>query len=123
MTYNVWRIEDPVGRHGLWRNFDGSPSNTFDKLTVGKCRDLPMEDSDFYRFNGKQWFSACDSPNKLKNWFCASDVSELNEIGQHVYMFEVKTVRKVSDYEVVFKREDIVKQVQIDPVSIWKKQK
>lgn len=119
MMFSVWRVEDPVGKHGLWRNFDGTRADTFDRLTVGKCRNVPMEDNDFYRQDGMQWFAACDSPDKLKEWFCTQDIVELRKMGQNVYMFDVREIRKVSDYEVVFAREDIIRQIQVDPSSIW----
>lgn len=119
MMFSVWRVEDPVGKHGLWRNFDGTRADTFDKLTVGKCRNVPMKDDDFYRQDGMQWFAACDSPDKLKEWFCTQDIVELRKMGQNVYMFDVREIREVSDYEVVFAREDIIRQIQIDPSSIW----
>ena len=115
----VYRVEDPVEEHGLWRNFDGTPSNVFEKLTVGKCRNMPMDDNDFYRHEGKQWFAATDTPEKLKAWFDVMDIIELRKLGYKVYRFEVAKIRVVSEYEVVFVRDDILSQIAIDPAEIW----
>ena len=70
----VYRVENPVEEHGLWRNFDGSPCDVFDRLTHGKSRTLPMPDNDFYREGGKQWFAATDTPEKLREWFDMLDI-------------------------------------------------
>lgn len=115
----VYRVENPVEEHGLWRNFDGSPCDVFDKLEVGKSRTLPMADNDFYREGGKQWFSATDTPDKLKEWFDVLDVVQLRELGYKVYEFEVSNIKPVNEYEVVFTRDTIKSMVAIDPAIIW----
>jgi len=115
----VYRVEDQAGKHGLWRDFDGTVNPLFNKLTVGKCKDMPMPDSDFYRANGKQWFSATDTPEKLLAWFDVLDIIESEKLGYHVYEFDVAGVRKVSDYEVVFTRDSIRECRAIDPQTIW----
>jgi len=118
-TIKVYRVEDPKEGHGLWRDFDGSFNPVFNKLTKGKCKDMPMEDSDFYREDGKMWFSATDTPEKLTAWFSALDVVELEKLGYNVYEFEVEEWRSVNEYEVVFTRESIRWVKAIDPVEIW----
>lgn len=115
----VYRVEDQAGKHGLWRDFDGTINPLFTKLTVGKCKDMPMPDSDFYRANGKQWFSATDTPEKLLAWFDVMDIIESEKLGYHVYEFDVAGVRKVSDYEVVFTRDSVRECRAIDPQTIW----
>ena len=77
-------------------------------------------DSDFYREGGKNWLSATDTPEKLKAWFSAQDVIEMEDMGYSVIEFEVTNVREVSEFEVVFARESILKWDYIDPCSIWK---
>lgn len=118
-TIKVYRVEDPKEGHGLWRDFNGDFNPVFNKLTKGKCKDMPMEDSDFYRENGKMWFSATDTPEKLTAWFSALDVVELEKLGYNVYEFEVEEWRPVNEYEVVFTRESIRWVKAIDPVEIW----
>ena len=115
----VYRVENPKGKHGLWRNFDGTPCDIFDKLTVGKCRNLPMDDNKFYREDGKQWFSATDAPEKLRVWFDVLDIIQMRELGYRVYEFEVDEIRTVSEYEVVFTRDSIQSVIAIDPSIIW----
>lgn len=117
--YKVYRVEDPVGQHGIWRDFDGNLNPVFNKLSHGKCRDMPMEDSDFYREEGKRWFSATDTPEKLREWFSGQDVKEMLELGYHVIEFEVTELRPVSEYEVVFTRESIRGTRLMKPEDIW----
>lgn len=115
----VYRVENQTGQHGLWRDFDGTINPLFGKLTVGKCKDMPMEDSDFYRQDGKRWFAATDTPEKLLAWFDVLDIVESEKLGYAVYEFDVGAVRTVSDYEVVFTRESINSCRSIDPGTIW----
>lgn len=117
--YKVYRVEDIVGQHGIWRDFDGSFNPVFNKLSHGKCRDMPMEDSNFYREGGKRWFSATDTPEKLKEWFSEQDVREMLELGYHVIEFEVTELRPVNEYEVVFTRESIRGTRLMKPEDIW----
>ena len=115
----VYRVENPEEEHGLWRNFDGSPCDVFEKLKVGKCRNMAMPDNDFYREGGKQWFSATDTPDKLSAWFDVLDIVQMRSLGYKVYEFEVSNVRTVSEYEVVFTRDSIKSVIAIDPADIW----
>ena len=78
-----------------------------------------MEDSDFYRADGFQWFSATDTPEKLKTWFSALDVIEMERMGYKVYEFEISEYRVVSEYEIVFTRECVVSQREIPADEIW----
>lgn len=116
----VYRVENPVEEHGLWRNFDGSPCDVFEKLQVGKCREMPMPDNDFYREGGKQWFAATDSPGKLRAWFDVIDIVQMRRLGYKVYQFEASNVKKVNEYEVVFTRDSIESVIAIDPADIWR---
>lgn len=118
-TIKIYRVEDPVGQHELWRGFDGSINPVFSKLTVGKCKDMPMDDSDFYRRNGKQWFSATDAPEKLKAWFDVIDIIEMEKLGYGVFEFEVTNIDVVSPFEVVFTRDSIVNVQKVASGGIW----
>ena len=118
----AYRVEDPIQKHGLWRDFDGTVNPVFSKLTVGKCKDMPMEDSDFYRHDGKRWFSATDTMKKLKLWFNALDIVEMEKLGYGVFEFDVKSIQEVSPAEIVFTRENIISVKRIDPRGIWGKE-
>lgn len=118
----AYRVEDPNEGHGIWRNFDGTFNPIFTKLTDGLCKDLPVEDSDFYREDGKHWFSATDTPEKLKAWFSARDVIEMEQMGYKTYEFDITEYRTVNEYEIVFTRESIVDVREVDPVTIWGKE-
>lgn len=115
----AYRVENQAKGHGIWRDFDGTVNPVFSKLTQGKCKDMPMEDNEFYRYEGKQWFSATDTPEKLKAWFSALDVVEMQNIGYSVFEFEIAFCRVVSEYEICFTRDDIISQKQIDPYDIY----
>ena len=114
-----YRVEDQVQRHGLWRNFDGTWNPVFNQLSEGLSRSLPMKDSDLYRQNGKQWFSAAPSKETLKHWFSLSDVIELAELGYKIYEFELENTKQISDFEIIFTRDNIVRQKEIEYKEIW----
>lgn len=118
-VFKVYRVENQQEQHGLWRNFDGSWNPVFDTLTDGLSRNLPMEDSELYRQDRKQWFSSAPSTETLKHWFSISDVLELAEIGYKVYEFLVTDIKVVSDFEVIFIRKNILSQTEIEPKTIW----
>lgn len=115
----AYRVENQNNGHGIWRNFDGTINPVFKHLTQGKCKDMPMEDNDFYRYNGEKWFSATDTPEKLKAWFSALDVIEMLKMGYHIFEFEIKSCRIVSEYEICFTRNSIISQKVIDPTAIY----
>lgn len=115
----AYRVEDQINKHGIWRNFDGSWNPVFDKLTNGLVKDMPMGDSTFYRDFNKQWFSATDTKEKLRHWFSAIDIYEMEQLGYEVLEFEITDYRNVSDYEIAFTRDTIVCQRVIHPEEIW----
>lgn len=115
----AYRIENQREQHGLWRDFEGNVNPVFSQLSVGKCRNLPMEDNEFYRYNGEKWFSATDEPWKMRAWFDVADVVELEELGYNLYEFDIQSCRTVSEFEIVFTRADIIQQRLIDPATIW----
>ena len=118
MVYG-YRVEDQVGKHGLWRNFDGTYNPVFDKLSDGLSRNLPMDDNDIYRKDGKRWFAAAPSQETLKHWFSLSDVLELSKLGYKIYEFELKNAESISDFEIIFTRDNIITQREIDYKEIW----
>lgn len=118
MVYG-YRVEDQSEKHGLWRNFDGTWNPVFDQLSEGLSRNLPMEDSTLYREDEKQWFSATPSKETLKHWFSVNDVLELQKLGYKVYEFELANTKEVSDFEIIFTRDNIVQQREINYKEIW----
>lgn len=101
-----YRVEDQAEKHGLWRNFDGTWNPVFDQLSEGLSRSLPMEDSELYREGGKQWFSL-------------TDVLELQKLGYKIYEFQLVDTKQISDFEIVFTRDNIVEQREINYKEIW----
>jgi len=118
MVYG-YRVEDQIEQHGLWRNFDGTWNPVFDQLSEGLSRSLPMEDNDLYRQDGKQWFAAAPTKETLKHWFSLNDVLELAELGYKIYEFKLENTKQVSDFEIIFTRDNIVSQKEIDYKEIW----
>ena len=114
-----YRVEDQFQKHGLWRNFDGSWNPVFNQLSEGLSRSLPMEDNDLYREGGKQWFSAAPSKETLKHWFSLNDVLELADLGYRIYEFELRDTKTVSEFEIIFTRDNILTQKEIDYKEIW----
>lgn len=115
----VYRVEDQKNRLGIWRDFYGNISPVFSKLSDGLARNLEMPDEGFYRFENSRWFAATDTPQKLRAWFSAMDVFELVRMGYKVVEFEVGKIRNKSEYEVVFRREDVLHQRIVKPQEIW----
>lgn len=117
----VYRVENPIKGEGLWRDFDGNLNPVFDKLSEGLCRSLPMpHNPEVYKADGKSWFSAAPSKETLKHWFSKQDVIELINLGYGVYEFDVKDERKISEFEVIFTRDNIIRQTAIQMEEIWK---
>ena len=56
---------------------------------------------------------------KLKLWFNALDIVEMEKLGYGVFEFDVKSIREVSPAEIVFTRENIISVKRIDPRGIW----
>lgn len=112
-TGHLYRVENQLEKHGIWRNFDGSTNPVFDQLSDGKCKTLPMDDSSLYRSGGWAWFSATDDVEKLQEWFSLSDVLELFGIGYRIYEFTVREYKWLNEYESVFRRSDIISQREV----------
>lgn len=85
----------------------------FEQLSDGKCKDIPMDDSNLYRSGGHAWFSATDDKEKLREWFSVRDVLELYRIGYRIYEFTVREYKWLNEFESVFRRTDIVSQSEV----------
>ena len=119
----VYRVENEAEQKGLWRKFDGTYEPLFDMLTDGQCKDLPMEDSPIYREGGKRWFASAPSKETLQKWFSKKDLEELVSKGFTISEFEVVGYKKVSDFEYIFTRDNIINRNYLEVSDIYPEQK
>ena len=119
ITIKVYRVENENEQKGLWRKFDGTWEPLFDMLTDGLCRNLPMEDNDLYRTDGKQLFASAPSRETLQKWFSKLDLVELVAAGFTISEFEITTFKKVSDFELIFTRDSIVSRHYLSVSDIY----
>lgn len=101
--------------------YDGSPICQHIQSMRGLevVAEYAMEDSELYREGGKQWFSAAPSKETLKHWFSLTDVLELQKLGYKIYEFQLVDTKQISDFEIVFTRDNIVEQREINYKEIW----
>lgn len=119
----VYRVENEAEQKGLWRKFDGTWQPLFDMLTDGKCKDMPMEDSPIYREGGKRWFASAPSKETLQKWFSKIDLEELVSKGFTISEFEVVGYKKVSDFEYIFTRDNIINRNYLEVSDIYSERK
>lgn len=122
-SMKVYRVENEAEQKGLWRKFDGTYEPLFDMLTDGQCRDLPMEDSPVYREGDKKWFASAPSKETLQKWFSKKDLEELVANGFTISEFEVVGYKKVSDFEYIFTRDNIINRNYLEVSDIYPEQK
>lgn len=122
-SMKVYRVENEAEQKGLWRKFDGTYEPLFDMLTDGQCRDLPMEDNPIYREGGKRWFASAPSKETLQKWFSKRDLEELVAKGFTISAFEVVGYKKVSDFEYIFTRDNIINRTYLEVSDIYPEQK
>lgn len=118
----VYRVENEAEEKGLWRKFDGTWQPLFDMLTDGKCKDMPMEDNPIYRDGGKRWFASAPSKEALREWFSKRDLEELVSKGFTITEFEVTEYKKVSDFEYIFTRDNIINKCYLEVSDIYPEQ-
>ena len=122
-SMKVYRVENEAEQKGLWRKFDGTWQPLFDMLTDGKCKDMPMEDNPIYREGGKRWFASAPSKEALQKWFSKRDLEELVSKGFTISEFEVVGYKKVSDFEYIFTRDNIINRNYLEVSDIYSEQK
>lgn len=115
----VYRVENEKEQKGLWRKFDGTWEPLFDMLTDGQCKDMPMEDNPVYREGGKQWFASAPSRETLRKWFSKRDLEELTEKDFTISEFEVVGYKKISDFEYIFTRDNIISRKYLKVSDIY----
>ena len=122
-SIKVYRVENEDEQKGLWRKFDGTWEPLFNMLTDGLCRNLPMEDNDLYRAEGKKWFASAPSRETLQKWFSKRDLEELTAAGFTISEFEVTNYKKVSEFEYIFTRDSIINRTYLTVSDIYPEQK
>ena len=122
-SIKVYRVENEAEQKGLWRKFDGTYEPLFDMLTDGQCRDLPMDDNPIYREGGKKWFASAPSKETLQKWFSKRDLEELVAKGFTISEFKVVGYKKVSDFEYIFTRDNIINRKYLEVSDIYPEQK
>ena len=122
-SMKVYRVENEAEQKGLWRKFDGTYQPLFDMLTDGKCKDLPMGDNPIYREGGKRWFASAPSKETLQKWFSKKDLEELVSKGFTISEFEVVGYKKISDFEYIFTRYNIINRNYLEVSDIYPEQK
>lgn len=115
----VYRVENEKEQKGLWRKFDGTWEPLFDMLTDGQCKDMPMDDDPIYREGGKQWFASAPSKETLQKWFSKRDLEELTAKGFTISEFEVIGHKKISEFEYIFTRDNIVNRTYLKVSDIY----
>ena len=116
----LYRIDNLDTKMGIWRNFDGEFSPIFSQLTVGKCRNLPMEDNPIYRARGKRWFASAPTKYALTAWFCKQDILELMDMGFEIREYEATQYKTVSPLETIFTMESVKHTRIVDINDIFK---
>ena len=119
LSIKVYRVENEKEQRGLWRRFDGTWDPMFDQLTDGQCKDMPMDDDPLYREDGKKWFASAPSKETLQKWFSKRDLEELVANGFTISEFEVTGYRRVSDYEYIFTRDNIISSHHLTVADIY----
>ncbi len=115
----VYRVENEKEQKGLWRKFDGTWEPLFDMLTDGQCKDMPMDDDPIYREGGKQWFASAPSKETLQKWFSKRDLEELTAKGFTISEFEVLGHKKISEFEYIFTRDNIINRTYLKVSDIY----
>lgn len=109
MEQKLYRIDNDKLKRGLWRTFDGEYKPLFNLLSDGKCKDVPMPHDDKYHKDGI-WFASTDKLELLHHWFSIKDIEELNALGFKIKEYTVTSYKKLSEYECIFKKEDVIEE-------------
>mgnify|MGYP006935955737 CR=1 FL=1 len=78
-----------------------------------------MEDSPIYREGGNRWFASAPSKETLQKWFSKKDLEELVSKGFTISEFEVVGCKKVSDFEYIFTRDNIINRNYLEVSDIY----
>lgn len=113
---DLYRVEGPG--QGIWRNDDRTPNEIYKKLS---CKNMPMDDSEFYSEGGREWVSSCCNMETLRNWFGEPDGVVFKTNGYKLFKYTVPEhlVRDANPYEKVFCKEDAISRVVVDSKMLY----
>ena len=113
----IYRIEHRDTKDGMWYNYNGSYNGAIFDLTEGLSKNIPMPYTEHHKKDNKKWFSAVKSIDDLFKWFTSLDIQELLGQGYELYKITCINYNDIGS-EVLFAREDIVKQEIVNINSI-----
>lgn len=109
----IFRIENPVTKNGMWYDAEGKYAPFILELTDGVSAGLPMDFDERYGAGGVRWFSAAGDFEQLQYWFSRRDVDELAAAGFCLYRMEVKEFIE-EEFQVLFTRRGVCTREQLD---------
>ena len=119
MIIKIYRIENKVSMHGMWYDNNGNYKPIiFDLCPNSIAKDFPMDFCLDHKKDGKTWYSSGKSKENMQHWFSKEDAKNLIKNGFKLYEFEVIEWYE-KEYEMLFTREGIILQKEIDIEEIW----
>lgn len=118
----LYRLEYKDGTCGLWYNSEG---NWCFEQGIGsvkgcKTKDLPMDNDERYKQNGRDWFSSCSRKEDLMHWYSLEDAEELIKKG-FVFTRYLATEYHEYENETVFIKDSALVREEIDIFELFGK--
>ena len=116
----IYRIERRDSMNGMWYTAEGKFKPTIQDLCPNsRAKDFPMGYSKDHKTNGKNWYSAGKNKKDMHYWFSKEDATNLinNDFKVMCYLVE-EWIEK--EHEILFTRESIVFEEEINLEEIWK---
>lgn len=111
----VFRLYDPNGKEGLWYTSDKTRTNKINKVLPDK--DIPMDRSEVYSTNNKEWRSSACSLSQLSFWFSLDEVTKLILNGFLLGEFAVSEWIDLPHGEVIFSEGKLERVINIADIS------
>lgn len=86
----IFRIERTTSGTGMWYDEGGVYNPFIETLTEGRAKELPMGYDERYHEGGHDWYSGCESPESLREWFSERDIVELIAGGFRLVTYTAK---------------------------------
>jgi hypothetical protein len=117
----VYRIENPVEKHGMWYNNNGVMQKKIHILCPnGIAKDLPMPlRTELHRKDGHVWLSAAKDSAVMNSFFHPQDAANLYNNGYKLFEFATTMFQVLEWGEVLFCRKGIVSQKEIPLETLW----